>query len=49
MTDRKQQAEAIYDAYPRKAARPRALKAIGRALAIELMVQRVIDGAQSNW
>jgi len=24
-------------------------EAIGRALAIELMVQRVIDGAQSNW
>ena len=24
-------------------------EAIGRALAIELMVQRIIDGAQSNW
>jgi len=22
---------------------------VGRALAIELLVQRVIDGAQSNW
>ncbi len=24
-------------------------EAIGRALAIELLVQRIIDGAQSNW
>jgi len=24
-------------------------EAVGRALAIELMVQRIIDGAQSNW
>ena len=24
-------------------------ESIGRALAIELMVQRIIDGAQSNW
>ena len=32
MTERTQQSEAIYDAYPRKAAMPRALKAIERAL-----------------
>lgn len=32
MTERERQAKAIYDAYPRKAARPRALKAIEKAL-----------------
>ncbi len=32
MTEREQQAEAIYKAYPRKAAKPRALKAIEKAL-----------------
>ena len=32
MTDREKQAEAIYKAYPRKAAKPRALKAIKMAL-----------------
>lgn len=32
VVDRERQADAIYDAYPRKAARPRALKAIEKAL-----------------
>ena len=45
MTKREQQPEAIYKAYPRKAAKPRALRAIASAFK-KVSAQTLLDAAQ---